>query len=65
MAIIQLIGQVQNPVANITGFLPRYYSMLASAERLMEAENFETNSRELISEKEFGNFIVKICGQFI
>lgn len=59
MAIIQLIGQVQNPVANITGFLPRYYSMLASAERLMEAENFETNSRELISEKGVREFYRK------
>ena len=59
MAIIQLIGQVQNPVANITGFLPRYYAMLASAERLMEAENFETNSRELISEKGVREFYRK------
>ena len=59
MAIIQLIGQVQNPVANITVFLPRYYAMLASAERLMEAENFETNSRELISEKGVREFYRK------
>ena len=40
MAIMQLVGQVQNPFANITGYLPRYYAMLASAERLMEAETF-------------------------
>lgn len=33
MAIMQLVGQVQNPFANLTGYLPRYYSMLASAER--------------------------------
>ncbi len=38
MAILQLIGQIQSPFANITGYLPRYYAMLASAERLMEAE---------------------------
>ena len=50
MAIIQLIGQVQSPFANITGFLPRYYAMLASAERLMEAENFESDSEKVISE---------------
>ena len=33
--------------------------MLASAERLMEAENFETNSRELISEKGVREFYRK------
>lgn len=40
-AILQLIGQVQSPFANITGYLPKFYAMLASAERLMEAEKFE------------------------
>ena len=40
MAILQLISQIQNPFANITGYLPKYYAMLASAERLMEAERF-------------------------
>lgn len=51
MAVIQLIGQVQNPFANITGFLPRYYAMLASAERLMESENFEYDGKDVISEE--------------
>lgn len=37
-AVLQLIGQVQSPFANISGFLPKYYAMLASAERLMDAE---------------------------
>ena len=37
-AVTQLISQIQVPVANITGYLPRYYAVLASAERLMEAE---------------------------
>lgn len=40
-AITQLISQIQAPVANITGYLPRWYAMAASAERLMEAEGFE------------------------
>lgn len=39
-AMLQLIGQIQTPFANISGFVPRYYAMLASAERLMEAEKF-------------------------
>lgn len=40
-AMLQLIGQVQSPFANLTGYLPRYYAMIASAERLMEAEDYE------------------------
>ena len=40
-AITQLIAQIQSPFANITGYLPRLYAMLASAERLMEIERFE------------------------
>ncbi len=40
-AITQLISQIQAPFANISGYLPKYYAMLASAERLMEAEAFD------------------------
>ena len=39
-AVMQLVSQVQNPFANLSGYLPKYYAMLASAERLMEAEKF-------------------------
>lgn len=39
-AVTQLISQIQSPFANITGYLPRFYAMLASAERLMEIEDF-------------------------
>lgn len=42
-ALLQLIGQIQSPFANITGYLPKYYAMLASAERLMEAETFDAD----------------------
>ena len=45
-AITQLITQIQTPFANITGYLPRYYAMLASAERLMEAEAFAGDTAE-------------------
>ena len=56
MAIMQLVGQVQNPFANLTGYLPRYYSMLASAERLMEAEAFAPDSTETVPEEQTLNF---------
>ena len=39
-AVMQLITQIQSPFANITSYLPRYYAMLASAERLMELESY-------------------------
>lgn len=45
-AMMQLVSQVQMPMANITGYLPRYYAMLASAERLMEAERFSDEDTE-------------------
>ena len=51
MAIMQLVGQVQSPFANITGYLPRYYAMLASAERLMEAEAFAPDSEHSLAEE--------------
>ncbi len=37
-AVLQLISQIRSPFANISGFVPQYYSMLASAERLIELE---------------------------
>lgn len=45
-AVLQLINQAQSPITNISGFLPRYYAMLASAERLMEAEDFREDQAE-------------------
>ncbi|MDO5144043.1 MAG: ABC transporter ATP-binding protein [bacterium] len=49
MAIMQLIGQVQSPFANITGYLPKLYAMLASAERLMEAEQYARDSERRLT----------------
>ena len=42
-AILQLINQVETPFSNISGYLPQYYAMLASTERLIEIENIETD----------------------
>ena len=35
-----MIGQLQSPFANLTGFFPQYYGMLASAERIREIEEY-------------------------
>ena len=45
-AIMQLISQVQAPIINITGYLPRWYAVTASAERLMEIEAFRDDLTE-------------------
>lgn len=45
-AVTQLISQIQSPFANITGYLPRFYAMTASAERLMEIESFSDETDE-------------------
>ncbi|MCD8153913.1 MAG: ATP-binding cassette domain-containing protein [Clostridiales bacterium] len=48
-AVLQLVSQIRSPFANISGFVPQYYSMLASAERLIELEKLpkEGNSKDL------------------
>ena len=43
-AITQLISQIQAPFFSISGYLPRFYAMTASAERLMEIEAFPDDS---------------------
>lgn len=50
-AVLQLVNQIQQPFANITGYLPKYYSMLASAERLIELENLKKDNTEKISKE--------------
>lgn len=40
-AILQLVNNVQVPFASLSNVVPKFYSMLASAERLMEIETIE------------------------
>lgn len=57
MAMIQLLGEIQSPFANITGYIPQYYAMIASAERLMEIEQYVpeaiTDEKSIQEIKEF------------
>lgn len=39
-AILQLVGQLQTPVANLSGILPKIYGVLASSERIMELKKY-------------------------
>ncbi len=43
-AILQLVNNVQVPFASLSNIMPKYYSMLASAERIMEIEQIENES---------------------
>ena len=40
-AVIQLVNQIQTPLVNLSGVLPKYVAMIASAERLQELENIQ------------------------
>lgn len=55
-AILQLINQIQAPFANITGFLPKWYAMTASAERLMEVEVYPNDTKEPMSNAQIHDF---------
>lgn len=46
-AFLQIIGQIRTPFRNISGLIPQYYSMIGSAERLMELEQFENENKQI------------------
>lgn len=45
-AVIQLVGQMQSPLSGLSGCIPRYFAVTASAERLMEAEAYSERKEE-------------------
>ncbi|MCH5314344.1 MAG: ABC transporter ATP-binding protein [Eubacterium sp.] len=50
-ALIQLVNQVQSPFASLSGIMPKYFSLIASAERLIEIDNLPDEVG--VNEKEF------------
>ena len=44
---LQLVSILRAPLQNISGVIPQYYSMIASAERLIELEGIETEEKVL------------------
>ncbi|MBQ7266318.1 MAG: ABC transporter ATP-binding protein [Firmicutes bacterium] len=52
-AFLQIIEQIKAPMANISGLVPKFYSMVASAERLMDLEVLQDETREGSSEAAF------------
>lgn len=59
VAILQLIEQVQAPFAGLTGFIPKYYAMIASSERLMEAENIDEEIDNILDDLSIKNIYDK------
>ncbi len=43
-ALLQIFEQMQAPLRNASGILPQYYAMIASAERLRELEQLESET---------------------
>ena len=65
MEITQLIRQIQMPIMNITGVFPQVFTMTASAERLMEVEQYAADEEKALSPsevKEFYNTSLKAIG---
>lgn len=56
-AMLQLVNQIQAPFAQLSSIMPQYFSVIASAERLMEIETLpdehEVNSSEFDFEKTY------------
>ena len=44
-AVIQLVNQVQTPFVDLSGVMPKYAAMIASAERLMELEQIRSEPK--------------------
>lgn len=51
-AILQLVNQIQSPLSSLAGVLPTFYSIIASAERIMEIESY---ADELEAEDDIGD----------
>ncbi len=58
VAIMQLIGQIESPFAGLSGSLTKYYSTIASAERIMElCELAEDTAKAADSERIYKNLL--------
>lgn len=53
MALLQLVNQIQTPFANITSYVPKYYAMLASAERLIDVEKVNIDTYDVCDNNSF------------
>lgn len=58
VAMLQLVNQIQYPFSSLSGMLPKYFALLASAERIIELDNvkkeFEFNKEDIDVKKTYG-----------
>ncbi len=57
-AILQLVSQIQSPFAGLSGVVPQYYAILASAERIIEIEELpseDTNTESMEPKRAYDN----------
>lgn len=62
-AMLQLVNQIQSPFASLSNVMPKYFSLLASAERLMEIESLpdeEADNKEDIVVSDIYNALKSI-----
>lgn len=52
-AMLQLVNQIQSPFAGFSGLISQYYTVLASAERMMEIEELPESSVAPIEREQF------------
>ncbi len=62
MAFLQLVSQLRLPLQNISSIFPKYYSIIASAERLVELEELQNEEIPSIKHDIAFDFI---CGENI
>lgn len=56
VAIIQLVNQLQSPVMGITGVLPAFFGMMASAQRLIEVSSSEKELKKDAAAVKYDSF---------
>lgn len=54
-ALLQLVGQIQTPFKNLAAMIPKYYSVMASGERINELENLPEDKAAYLNEEDCKN----------
>ena len=59
-ALIQLVSHIQSPFSGLSHLLPKYYTMMASAERLMMIDSFELETPNITKRQtDFDTLIIQ------
>jgi len=58
-ALLQLVGQIQTPFRSLAALIPRYYSVMASAERVREIEALKDDTINYLTDEECKNIYNK------